>query len=409
MKIHSGINQLRQKGQNSFSILFAGDFCIRSEKAMELLREGGAGNIVKSLKPVFDSADIRVLQWETVCGMEGDPIPKSGPNLHNPEFCIDFAKALDIDITLLANNHTGDFGPEMVMKTQKRLSAAGFKTVGVGKNLTEARKPLYFEFSGVRVAILNFCENEFGTAKENEAGTNPYGVIDICDSIKEAKLSADLVFLTMHGGHEQNPLPSPRMVNEFRHYAGCGADLVFNCHTHCPEGVEVIKGVPVVYSPGNFFFPKDVLFGNSVEADTVWRTGYLSKFYCDEHGVWAYELIPYRFTQEEIVLLTGVGQDKFFDYMNQISTPISDAGALAQYFDGWSLMRGINGYLHTIESGLPELTADNVASYLPARNVFTCESHNDLIKNSFRMIEENRLAQAEQYAEKVKEFMKLDF
>ena len=96
MKINKGINQLRPQNGKSFSILFAGDFCIRSEKAMELLRNGGAEDIVKNLKPVFESADIRVLQWETVCGMEGKAIPKSGPNLHNPEFCMDFAKALPI-------------------------------------------------------------------------------------------------------------------------------------------------------------------------------------------------------------------------------------------------------------------------------------------------------------------------
>ena len=121
MKINNGINQLRTSTGNSFSILFTGDFCIRSEKTMELLRKGKAEDIVKKIKPVFEEADIRVLQWETVCGMEGEAISKSGPNLHNPEFCMDFAKALDIDITLLANNHTGDFGPDMVYRYRRPL------------------------------------------------------------------------------------------------------------------------------------------------------------------------------------------------------------------------------------------------------------------------------------------------
>lgn len=409
MKINKGINQLRPQNGKSFSILFAGDFCIRSEKAMELLRNGGAEDIVKNLKPVFESADIRVLQWETVCGMEGKAIPKSGPNLHNPEFCMDFAKALGIDITLLANNHTGDFGPEMAIKTQERLAGAGFKTVGVGKNIEEAGKPLYFDAAGLKIALLNYCENEFGTATVDAAGTNPYGIIEISNAVREAKKESDLVFLTMHGGHEQNPFPSPRMVKEFRYYAESGADLVFNCHTHCPEGVEVVNGVPVIYSPGNFFFPKDEMFGNSVAADTVWRTGYLSKFHCDSSGVWGYELIPYRFTCDGINLLAGEALNKFFAYINKISEPLHKAGDLKRYFDGWSWMRGINGYLGAINKGLPALNADTAVSFLPARNIFTCESHNDMMKNSFRMIEESRWEEASIIAEEVKKFMVMDF
>ena len=407
--ISKGINQIREKGGKSFSILFAGDFCVRSEKSLELLKNGGAREIVRDIKPFFDSADIRVLQWEVVCGMEGSAIPKSGPNLHNPEYCIDFAKALGVDITLLANNHTGDFGAEMAMKTKERLEAAGFMTAGVGKELSDAAKPLCFEHAGLKISLLNFCENEFGTARVDTAGTNPYSVTNISRSIRAAKANSDLVLLAMHGGHEQNPLPSPRMTDEFRFYAESGADLVFNCHTHCPEGAEVVNGVPVIYSPGNFFFPKDELFGGNEEADRIWRTGYLTKFYCDENGVYAYELKPYRFTREGMTLLTGDAEDGFFKYLNAISAPLQDAGHLKRLFDGWSIGRGYKSYFNNIRNGLPELSAENMSSYLSIRNIFTCESHNDMIKNVLRIIEQGRVEEAAGYWEEVVKYMKMDF
>lgn len=407
--IQKGINPIRPRGNKIFSILFAGDFCVRSEKTLDIFEVGAADTVVKDIKPIFDSADIKVLQWEVVCGMEGDPIPKSGPNLHNPLFCMDFAKSLGIDITLLANNHTGDFGPDMAIATRDRLAAAGFKTVGVGRNLADAAEPLYFEQCGIKIALLNFCENEFGSARKNTAGTNPYSFVSIANSIKEARKNADLVFLSMHGGHEQNPLPSPRMTKEFRFYAENGADLVFNCHTHCPEGVEVVGNTPVIYSPGNFFFPKDDLFGGSVEADKVWRTGYLSKFFCDENGVFAYQLIPYRFEYDKIVPLTGCDEDKFFEYLNKISSPIHDADLLEKYFDGWCYARGLNGYFRTIQKGLEPLTGENRNSYLPVRNIFTCESHNNLINNTLRIIEEHREKDAEKAWNEVQNFMTMDF
>ena len=407
--INKGINTIRAKGEKSFSVLFAGDFCVRSEASLRLLEAGRAGEIVQDVKKVFDDSDIKVLQWEVVCGMEGEPIPKSGPNLHNPVYCIDFAKALGIDVTLLANNHTGDFGSEMALVTRDRLAEAGFKTVGVGKDLEEAGKPLFIEHDGVKIALLNFCENEFGTARRNGAGTNPYSVVSITESIRSARDTADLVFLTMHGGHEQNPLPSPRMTKEFRFYAQSGADIVFNCHTHCPEGVEVIDGTPVIYSPGNFYFPKDDLFGGTVESDKIWRTGYLSKFYCDEKGVYAYELIPYRFEIGKIAVLTGEDEDKFFAYINKITMPISDSEKLQNLFDGWSFARGYNGYFKTIQKGLPELTDETRNGYLPVRNIFTCESHCDMMKNVLRMIEEGRMTEAEKYWEEVSTYMLMDF
>lgn len=413
--ITQGKNIIREKGAKEFSILFAGDFCVGSETTLELLKNGKASEIVKNIKPLFDSTDINVLQWETVCGMEGEPIRKSGPNLHNPEFCMDFAKALGIDVTLLANNHTGDFGPEMALVTRDRLEAAGFKTVGIGKDIPDARKPLIIEQNGLKIAILNFCENEFGTAKVNAAGTNPYGVVAIANSIREAKKTADFVVLTMHGGHEYNPYPSPRMTEEFRFYASCGANLIFNCHTHCPEGMEVVDGVPVVYSPGNFFFTKDKEMGGSPEADRVWRSGYIPKFYCDENGVYAFEITPYSFTNSDITPLSGAEKDGFIAYINKISAPIADAALLKKYFDGWSYQRGFLGYLNSIRQGLPEneLAQEDISygtQYYAVRNIFTCESHNDMIRNTMRIIEEKRLDECKRvYQEDIIPNMTFDF
>ena len=255
--IKSGINQLRSSNGEGASIIFAGDYCpMRGSDAKEMLATGKVNNIVKGVKPAFDTSDIKVLQWETVCGLEGDPIFKSGPNLQSEVYSIEFAKALGIDVALLANNHTGDFGPEMALKTKERLEDAGMMTVGVGKNAVEAAKKIVLERNGMSIAILNFCENEFGIAGKNKPGTAGYDIINIARSVAEAKKSSDIVILTLHGGHEQNPLPSPRMTQAFRYFATCGADIVFNCHTHCIGGVEFVGKVPVVYSPGNFFFTR---------------------------------------------------------------------------------------------------------------------------------------------------------
>ena len=70
-------------------------------------------------------------------------------------------------------NHIGDFGPKPVLETMKILKRNGFKTVGAGKNLDDAYKPLICKAGGITVGILNIAENEFGSAKPDKPGSAP--------------------------------------------------------------------------------------------------------------------------------------------------------------------------------------------------------------------------------------------
>ena len=413
--IKSGINEIRPSDGNGVSVIFAGDYCpMRGREANEMLASGRAGEIVKDVKSHFDTSDIKVLQWETVCGLEGEPIFKSGPNLNAGLHSIEFARALGIDVALLANNHTGDFGPEMALKTKERLEAAGLMTVGLGKNSDEAKKPITLERNGLKIAILNFCENEFGIADENKPGTAGYDIVTIAQSVSEAKKDADIVILTLHGGHEQNPLPSPRMTKAFRFFASCGADIVFNCHTHCIGGVEFVGKVPVVYSPGNFFFTRLDEPCANIDEDNLWRTGYMPKFHFDKDGVYAFELIPYYFSQTEITALEGEREEKFFNYINKLNSIIADPSAVRRYFDGWSAERGFNGYLEAIKKGIPRTipnvkVKEEIIPFLGVRNIFTCESHNDMIRHTMRLIEEGRIEEVAPIWKEIVELRTLDF
>ena len=55
------------------------------------------------------------------------------------------------------------------------------------------------------------------------------------------------------------------------------------------------------------------------------------------------------------------------------------------------------------------MTDETRKSYLPMRNLLTCESHNDLMKNTMRIAEEGREKEAEAYCSELKEFTLLDF
>jgi len=98
----------REKGAENYSILFAGDICPRAT-GLDAIMEGKVAEVFKEVKPVFDAADLRVVQWETTITESETPIDKTGPNLKVPYKCAEIISHLKADVALLANNHIGEF------------------------------------------------------------------------------------------------------------------------------------------------------------------------------------------------------------------------------------------------------------------------------------------------------------
>ena len=381
----------RNAGEKCFSVIIGGDVCPREENSQFVAEN--AASIVKEMKGVFEKDAFKILQWECAVTGGGEPIVKSGPNLRCTENVLNLLSELSIDAALLANNHTGDYGPSEVLTTIDAIEKRGILTVGAGRNFDDAAKPLIVEKNGVRMAILNFCENEFGGVRKDIPGTNCLDPFLNIEQIKAARKQADVVIVTIHGGHEFYPYPSVRMVRTYRAFAEAGADAVWNCHTHCPCGFEVWQGKPIIYSPGNFYFPGR---GESVSS---WWTGYVTKFLCDENGVYGYELTPYGFCMEKMFPLAGEQLAQAERYLLGIASVIGDFDRLQSLFESWCTGAGI-GYMSVVNNTRSEdyppdwSDPEVVRKWIPARNLFNCESHADLLRHTTRLYEEGRMAEA---------------
>ena len=393
--------QWRESSGQNFSVAIAGDFSPREENCADVTAR--AAEITAPVKPFFDTADVKVLQWECAITRQDTPIAKCGPNHRCYPECTAFAQALGIDTVLLANNHTGDYGDPGVKDTLEILEKLGLRHVGAGMNEAEAARPLCIECQGLRAAVINAAEYEFGIAYGDRAGGNALDPIRIAAQIKEEKSRNDLVIVTLHGGHEHFPYPSPRMRSWFRFFADCGADLVFNCHTHCPLGYEVYNGVPIIYSPGNFYFP------NRPTSLPCWYIGYVPKFFLDGQGAFALELLPYFNYKSGLKLPDEAEAARFFDYLDRISAPIADEKELQKLFDAWSASSGY--FSLAFDRKKPESFDDPqaVAAALVSRNLFTCQSHNDLVRNSMLLMERYQLTEAQKSLDVITAAQKPDF
>lgn len=395
LTFNNGHETFREPEGKTFSLVMTGDCCPWG-KALEEIREGRAEPIIAATKPFLAGTDVKIMQWETPLADTESPIIKSGANILCPPESTAIMRALDIDVALLANNHTGDHGGATVLKTLDHLKKAGFKTVGAGANLAEASQPLNLTPNGLRLAVLNIAEHEFGTAKVDAPGVAPFNPLATIGAIRKAVAQGELVIVIAHGGHERNPLPSPRMIETFRAFAEAGAHAVINCHTHCPQGIELWQGVPIIHSPGNFFFPWTDLSANHLTA--LWWIGYVPKLHFDARGVYALEIKPFRFDNDRMYTLPAVDEKAFFDYLAELNRLKEDSKTLQRMFEAWCAKSGLF-YLEMLRDRLAawpiELDSEEaLQEFIVVRNLFTCESHHDMLRQTLRLIEEKRLEPA---------------
>ena len=168
---------------------------------------------------------------------------------------------LGVDIVSLANNHAYDFGKDALLDTFTTLETAGIPYVGAGRDLNEAKKPVYFIANGMKISIVSATQIERNAVPDTkEATMNSPGVLRCMDPsallevIAEAKASSDFVILYIHWGTESQEGTDWLQDKQAPIYAEAGVDLIIGDHPHCLQKLDIVSGVPVAYSLGNYWF-----------------------------------------------------------------------------------------------------------------------------------------------------------
>ena len=192
-------------------ILIAGDLFVSDQFYND--------NIIdKSVQDLFSKADYRIVNLEAPItdDRSENKIIKTGPHLRMSEqTAISVLNQLNIDGVTLANNHILDYGTKGLLDTLNTLKRDKISYVGAGVNLKDAAKFITLNSEGMKIAIINFCENEWSIAEEDSPGANPMDIIDNAYQIREAKATHDKVIVIVHGDHEYYSLPSPRMQKQY--------------------------------------------------------------------------------------------------------------------------------------------------------------------------------------------------
>lgn len=309
-------------------ILIAGDFCPKG-RVSDLLKKGCCSGILSDCKPMIDSSDYSIVNFECPVVRKGfEPIVKKGPNLSCDESAVALIQHAGFDCVTLANNHFRDFGDEGCKATLQTLNRNSIDYVGGGMSLKEAQKVFYKDINGRRLSIVNFCENEFSIATDERAGSAPLNLIDNYHQIKEARKNADFVIVIIHGGHEFFQLPSLRMKKTYRWLIELGADSVINHHQHCFSGFEIYNSKPIFYGLGNFCFDWES------RRDGSWNEGYMVSLDLNDTSI-TFETIPYSQCNSDpkVSILYGSALESFRRRITRLNEIIVDDVLLKSYIE----------------------------------------------------------------------------
>lgn len=366
-------------------IVITGDTHLGGGRVTDLALNNKIDSLFGEFLPVISSADLAISNLESPLIDQGNPILKTGPNLKSPESSVGVLKSAGFDLVTLANNHIMDYGDEGLATTLDACQKAGIETTGAGSSLEEARQPYFREINGIRLAVINIAENEFGTTQNGTPGCHPLDPVQNFYSIQKAKEESDKLIVIVHGGHEHYELPSPRMVETYRFFADAGADAVISHHTHCVSGYEMYKGIPIFYSLGNFLFDKP--FDGTL---LPWHTGIMVELNITMDSV-KFNIHPFIQCAEKAGLRTLKSDEKlaFDSHLKELNNTILNNELLREQFELYC-KRSNKLYSSYIEPHsvrlLHALRNRNMApSFLSERkkrlilNLTRCEAHRDVL------------------------------
>jgi proteasome lid subunit RPN8/RPN11 len=246
----------------------------------------GAAYAWQSVGKTLRAADIATANLEGVVSFRGSPVPDKEFHFNGPPAML---KAMHgdggLDVVTVANNHSGDYGPQALMDTMRFARAAGLKTIGGGADEQAALRPVVMVAGGLRIAFVGLSDvNPYGfNAGPATPGTARADPDTVAAAVRAARRRADVVVCWFHWGTELVAEPSERQRDLAAAALAAGAQVVLGAHPHVFGRVVSRSHRLVAWTLGNFVFPAH-------SPQTV-HTGIL-ELKLDRSGVRAWHVVP---------------------------------------------------------------------------------------------------------------------
>ena len=239
---------------DAFVVRWGGDVLL-GDAAAPLLAEKGFGWPFQRIAALLEADYL-------VGNAEGPITTLADPHFPEQEFSYNADPAsatalaeVGFDAVSVSNNHALDRGPDGLRDTIAHLTDAGVAPFGAGM-YDEAIAPHLVETPHGVLAIIGLGERwNYGA----EATATELGTVSItAESVERAHAlavdgGARWTVAYVHWGENYSGVTDAQRTAA-RLFADAGYDLVIGHHPHVTQEVEIIEGMPVLYSLGNLVF-----------------------------------------------------------------------------------------------------------------------------------------------------------
>ncbi len=357
----------------------------------------------QKVKILLADSDINIVNFEAPCLSESEDfkaIEKSGPNLLQDIKAPQWLYENGFHVAALSNNHILDYGDKGLDATLNCLDGK-LKTVGAGI-WKKAYEPLIIEKNGLKIAFLSLTHCEFGTLTDKwdtrySRGTAWINHPDVDSIIMNVRQKVDKLFVFAHAGVEHISQPLPEWRDRYRSFIDLGCDGVIASHPHIIQGWEIYCGKPIVYSLGNFYFPKPVQQKDS------WYHSICASVNIDDNDSIRLEIVPLSFKADCIDLDESLEAKRELEELNKV---LADEALYMEYINKvcvdkleqyYNLFRV--GGLYRLNARLPLVAAKDMVKRLTGRGNFHpkhlinnlwCESHRYCICRALKLVNDLR-------------------
>lgn len=237
-------------GESTITMTFAGDCTLGGETAIQssrhsfrsIVEKNGTAYPFANVQSLFANDDLTMVNLEGVLSASTeDKVKKKYNYIGDPSY-VDVLTDGSVECVNLANNHIMDYS-----ERGYRDTAAALDSAGIGYVYEDTL--CIFEKDGVRIGLTaTLWQADEEKLREQVQLLHSLG----CSAIVH----------TMHAGEEYERVHMASQERIAKAAVNAGASLVVGHHPHVVQDIDVIGGVPIIYSLGNCCFggntnPKD--------------------------------------------------------------------------------------------------------------------------------------------------------
>ncbi len=208
------------------------------------IQEYGFGYPFSRVRDILAMDDLTVANLECVLADTSDGLDKNTKKAYNFRAYESFVNILTeggVEAVTVANNHIGDYGQPGFESTVRVLNSSPVSWFG---STDYGGQSFIYEQDGVRVGLVGSHVAYYWQHTEE--------MQQMFDDLRAQ--GCQVIIAVIHAGVEYDKRHDDNQTKMARRMIGWGADVVIGHHPHVLQGYEILDGVPVYYSLGNFVF-----------------------------------------------------------------------------------------------------------------------------------------------------------